>query len=515
MSTGSATARRAARILLIDDDPLVQRVVQQVFAPPKYNYAAAGTASEGLQQISRHRPDVVILDHVLPDDDGLAMLDKIHAIDRHLLVLFITAQGTSSNTIEAMKRGAFDFLAKPLDLNTLQQQVSRALESRRLMLTPVELLPESDAPSNRDRAGRPAQSFEYTEGGLVGNSMAMRDVYKAIGRVAAQDLPVLIVGERGTGKELVARLIQENSPRAQKPFHTVKCSDFSGPWLESEIFGHEAGAFAGAHGRRSGRVEAAEGGVLLLKEIGDMPLAAQSKVVRLLRDRTYEPLGGTARTADVTVITTSSDDLEGAISEGRFQSDLLYALGAFTIRMPPLRERRDDIPLLVDHIVKNFAGIRQALSEEVARVSDDALTLLAGYDWPGNMDELQCVLKRALIEGKGAVLASEGLSRAVGQRGTVDVTANGETDSLKWSGFVETELAADSRDIYAHAVANLEQSLLPLVLARCDGSQVKAARCLGMTRGSLRKKLRQHGFLNSPGNHENEEAAGNDDEDVA
>ncbi len=232
MSIGSAKAsRRAARVLVIDDDPLVQRIGQQVFAPPEYNYAAARNAIEGMQQVSRHRPNVVILDHVLPDDDGLHVLDQIRAIDPHLLVLYITAAGTSVNTIEAMKRGAFDFLAKPLDLDTLQQQVSRALESRRLMQTPVELLAGSERP-------RPAEM-------LVGNSAAMREVYKSIGRAAAQDLPVLIAGERGAGKELVARLIHEHGPRAERPFHTVKCSDFSGPWLESEIFGHEPGAFSG------------------------------------------------------------------------------------------------------------------------------------------------------------------------------------------------------------------------------------------------------------------------------
>jgi two-component system nitrogen regulation response regulator GlnG len=382
------------------------------------------------------------------------------------------------------------------------------------MLTPVELLSEGDGTP-------PAPSFEYIEGGLVGNSVAMREVYKAIGRATAQDLPVLIVGERGTGKELVARLIQENCPRAQKPFHTVKCSDFSGPWLESEIFGHEAGAFPGAHANHCGRADAAEGGVLLLKEIGDMPLATQSKIVRLLRHRTYEPLGGSARKGDVMILATSSDDLETAISEGRFQSELLYALGAFTIRIPPLRERRDDVPLLVDHVVRNFAGIRRALNEEVARVSDEALRLLAGYDWPGNVDELQCVLKRALIEGKGAVLATESLARLVGRQSTIDSTAGAESNSMLWSSFVESELAAGGSAIYARAVAVLEQHLLPLVLARCDGSQVKAARCLGMTRGSLRKKLRQHGLLSTPGGApgtpggEDEQAVGNGDEEVA
>jgi len=502
MTTGSGRAvPRAARVLVIDDDPLVQRIGQQVFAPPEYNYCAAGTASEGLKQVSRQRPDVVILDHVLPDEDGLCVLDQIRAIDRHVLVLFITAMGTSANTIEAMKRGAFDFLAKPLDLNLLQQQVSRALESRRLMRTPVELLAKSDV-------------LPPTEM-LVGNSTAMREVYKGIGRVAAQDLPVLIVGERGTGRELVARLIHENGPRASAPLHSVKCSDFSGPWLESEIFGHEAGAFSGAQASRSGRIAAAEGGVLLLKEIGDLPLSTQSKLVRLLRERTYEPLGGAPRTADITVLATSSDELEQAAFEGRFQSDLLYALGAFTIHIPPLRHRRDDVSLLVDHIIKNFSGIRQTLSDEVVRVSEEALRLLTRYDWPGNVDELQCVLKRALIEGKGAVLATENLVRAVGQQSTQDVAGVGQGDSTQWSCFVERELAASSTSIYARAITALEQHLLPLVLARCDGSQVKAARCLGITRGSLRKKLRQHGLLSSPSNREDEQASDNGREGTA
>jgi len=238
-----------------------------------------------------------------------------------------------------------------------------------------------------------------------------------------------------------------------------------------------------------------------------LPLSTQGKLVRLLRDRSYEPLGGTPRTADITVLATSSDELEQAAIEGRFQSDLLYALGSFTIDTPPLRQRRDDIPLLVDHIMKNFSGIRQTLSEEVARVSEEALRLLIRYDWPGNVDELQSVLKRALIEGKGAVVATENLLRAVGRQSIGDAAAAEHGDSIQWSCFLENELAAGSSSIYSRAVAALEQQLLPLVLARCDGSQVKAARCLGITRGSLRKKLRQHGLLSSPGNREDEQVS--------
>ncbi len=488
-------SHRAPRVLLIDDDPVVQRIGEQVFAAPGYRYYSAGTAAEGLRQISRERPDVVILDRVLPDQDGLAVLDQIRSIDPHLLVLFITVMGTSLSTIEAMKRGAFDFLAKPLDVTALQRQVSRALEARRLMLAPVELRAEGGVP---------------TAEVLVGNSIAMREVYKSIGRVAAQDLPVLIVGERGTGKELVARLIHENGPRSRRPFHTVKCRDFSGPWLENELFGNEADADAS----RRGRIEAAEGGVLLLKEIGDLPLSTQSKLVRLLRERAYERPGGSVRPADVTVLATSSDDLERAVAEGCFQSELFYALGAVTIRLPPLRQRRDDIPLLVDHIIKHFAGIRQTLGGELTRVSEAALGILSRYDWPGNVDELQCVLKRALIEGKGAVLATENLARAVGQAGTAVPSVEQLGHAIDWSCFLQAELESGSTSVYARATAALEKHLLPLTLAACDGSQVKAAHCLGMTRGSLRKKLRQLGLLSTPGAHDDDSGAG-DEEQVA
>jgi two-component system nitrogen regulation response regulator GlnG len=491
---------RVPRVLLIDDDPMVQRIGQQVFAAPGYSFFSAGTAAEGLSQISRQRPDVVILDRVLPDQDGLAVLDQIRSIDPHLLVLFITVMGTSLSTIEAMKRGAFDFLAKPLDVVALQRQVSRALETRRLMLTPVELQAEGGVPSAEV---------------LVGNSIAMRETYKSIGRVAAQDLPVLIVGERGTGKELVARLIHKNGPRSRKPLHTVNCRDFSGPWLESELFGHEAESFAGADSRRSGRLEAAEGGVLLLKEIGDLPLSTQSKLVRLLRERTYERPGGSVRTADLTILATSSDDLERAVAEGCFQSELFYALGAFTIRLPPLRERRDDIPLLVDHIIKHFAGIRQTLGGELTRVSEAALGILSRYDWPGNVDELQCVLKRALIEGKGAVLATENLARALGQAGTTASSVDQQGHAIDWSCFLQAELETGSTSVYAHATAALEKHLLPLALAACEGSQVKAAHCLGMTRGSLRKKLRQLGLLSTPGSPEEDPGAGDDQQGAA
>ena len=200
----------------------------------------------------------------------------------------------------------------------------------------------------------------------------------------------------------------------------------------------------------------------------------------------------------MTILATSSDDLERAVAEGRFQSELFYALGAFTIRLPPLRERRGDIPLLVDHIIRHFAGIRQTLCSELTRVSEAALGILSRYDWPGNVDELQCLLKRALIEGKGAVLATENLARALGQAGaTASVDRQGH--AIDWSCFLQAELEAGSTSVYAHATAALERHLLPLALSACEGSQVKAAHCLGMTRGSLRKKLRQLGLLSTPG----------------
>lgn len=480
---------RAPRVLLIDDDPLVQRLAARLFAEPEYSCAVAATAAEALEQLARIKPDVVILDHVLPDRSGLELLQLLYSFDRRLPVLFITAAGNSGNTIEAMKGGAFDYLTKPLDLDLLAAQVQRALQARQLMLAPVELADTSD----------PAEPGNV----LVGRSESMHEVYKAVGRVASQDIPALIAGEAGTGKELIARLIYENGPRANRPFLSVKCSDFTWPWLDSELFGHEPGAFAGAASLRLGKVEQCREGVLLLSEIGDLPRAAQSKLLELLREGQFQRLGGNELLpAKVTILATTSEDLASAVADGRFQADLFYALGSFTIAVPSLRQRRDDIPLLVDHFVRRFTRIQRTFNGSVPRVSDEALSLLTEYDWPGNIDELQSVLKRALIEGKGTVLATDSLARLLSK----SPEASLEADVTAWRTLVDQELAAGSGQLYEQAIAEMEQRILPLVMQRSGGSQVKAAKALGMTRGSLRKKLRHHRLLAGSATNDESEA---------
>ena len=474
------TGVRSPRVLLIDDDPLVQRIGARLFCEPEYFHAIAGTAADAIEQLSRIKPDVVILDNVLPDRSGLEVLQEIHAFDHRLPVVLITAAGNSANTIEAMKRGAFDYLTKPLDLDVLSNQVQRALQARRLMLAPVEM----------------ADTLEPVENGhvLVGRSELMHEVYKAIGRVAPQDIPLLIAGEPGTGKELIARLIYAHGPRANGPCLSLKCTDFALPWLDSELFGHEPRAFGGATTLRIGKVEQCQGGVLLLKEVGDLPLATQSKLIELLRERRFQRLGGEAvLSSDVTTLATTSEDLGAAVAAGRFRADLYYALGAFTIAVPPLRQRREDIPLLVDHFIRRLTRIQRTLSGSVPRVSDEALSLLTQYDWPGNVDELQSILKGALIEGKETVLATDSLRRSLGK--SSDTEGTSEAEVTPWRTLVDQALAAGSDQLYEHAIAEMEKRILPLVMESCGGSQVKAAKILGMARGSLRKKLRHHGLL--------------------
>jgi two-component system nitrogen regulation response regulator GlnG len=477
-------------VLLVDDDPLVQRIGSRLFAEPIYACSVAASAAEAQEQLPKLKPDVVILNDLLPDGSGLDLLEHMQAFDRRLPVLLITVTGASGNTIEAMKRGAFDLLAKPLDPSALLAHVQRALQARRLMLAPVQM-----AAAQRDADSEV----------LVGQSEAMREVYKSIGRVATHEVPVLIAGEAGTGKELAARLVFENGPRAQRPFLTIKCSDFALPWLESELFGHEPGGVPGATLSRPGKIEQCDGGVLLLKEVGDLPLSTQSKLIELLREKRFQRLGGNALLAsDVTVLATTSEDLSVAVSEGRFQTDLFYALGAFTITLPALRDRRDDIPLLVDHFVKRLTRIERTYSGEVPRVSPEALDLLSQYDWPGNIDELQSVLKRSLIEGKGTVLANETLTQLLSRH--QEIQPPPADDATHWRRLVEQGLAGGDQ-LYDLGLAEMERRLLPLVMQRCGGSQVKAARALGITRGSLRKKLRLHGLMAPPASADDAETA--------
>src|SRR5438270_6938984 len=378
-----------AHVLLIDDDPVVvPEQVRQAFPAPRYRVEVAGTGAEGLERVGAGLPDVILLDLRLPDQSGLEVYQQIRQIDARIPVIFVTMAKTADAAIEAMKQGAYDYLFKPLDLHHLRRVVGAALDVTRLMRSPAVLtenLPDTDV-----------------EGAILGSCPAMREVYKAIGRVAAQDVPVLITGETGTGKELVARAIYQHSPRAKAPFLALNCAAIPENLLESELFGHEKGAFSGADRRRIGKFEQVSGGTLFLDEVGDMPLALQAKILRLVQEQAFERVGGneTVRT-DVRLIAATHRDLKAWSGEGKFRPDLYYRLSVFAIHLPPLRDRGDDLPLLVKHYLRRYS---RELGREIREVAPEALERLRNGSWPGNIRELQSVLKQALLQASGTIL---------------------------------------------------------------------------------------------------------------
>jgi nitrogen regulation protein NR(I) len=469
-----------SHLLLVDDDPaLILDQIEHVFAPRGVEITVAETGREGLRQFEQLHPDVVLLDVRLPDLSGLEVFQQIHKTDARTPVVFITATTTAETAIEAVKQGAFDYLFKPVDLEQLTQVVGQALELGRLMRVPAVLADSS--------------SDEIEGDAIVGRCPAMREVYKSIGRVADQNVIVLITGESGTGKELVARAIYQHGSRAKSPFLAINCAAIPESLLESELFGHEKGAFTGADRRRIGKFEQCSGGTIFLDEIGDMPLTTQGKMLRLLQDQTFERVGGneTIRT-DVRVIAATNRDLKTMSDEGHFRPDLYYRLNVFTIPLPPLRERGEDLPMLMQHYIRRFD---RELGREIREVAPEALALLSAYPWPGNIRELQSVLKQALLQASGTVLVPAFLpeqlthSRDDGAAAKRAAAFEGEFEA-----FIRRQLEAGAIDLYSGAHERLDRILLPLVLGFTDGNQHQAARLLGIARQTLRQKLRDLGM---------------------
>jgi DNA-binding NtrC family response regulator len=373
-----------------------------------------------------------------------------------------------------MKLGAYDYLFKPLDLHQLRRVVGEALEVARRMRQPAVVAETAADPD--------------VEGAIVGGCAAMREVYKAIGRVAAQDVPVLITGETGTGKELVARAIYQHGPRGKAPFLAINCAAIPEALLESELFGHEKGSFTGADRRRIGKFEQTSGGTIFLDEIGDMPLQLQAKVLRLLQEQSFERVGGneTVRT-DVRLIAATHRDLKAWSAEGKFRPDLYYRLGVFTIHLPPLGERGDDLSMLVQQYLRRFS---RELGREVREVAPEAMERLRGYSWPGNIRELQSVLKQALLKASGTVLLPAFLPDQLGKPAT---PVPGGTDR-GLEDFIRQRLGPEAHDLYAETHRQVDRILLPLVLEYTGGNQHQAARLLGIARQTLRLKLRDLGL---------------------
>ena len=475
-----------AHLLLIDDDPvMIPGQVRQAFPTPPHRVEVAGTGAKGLQRAGAGAPDVILLDLRLPDQSGLEVYRQLRSIDARIPVIFITMAKGADAAIEAMKQGAYDYLFKPLDLHQLRRVVGEALEVGQRMRQPAVVAETAKDPD--------------VDGAIVGSCPAMREVYKAIGRVTAQDVPVLITGESGTGKELVARAIYQHGPRAKCPFLALNCAAIPENLLESELFGHEKGAFSGADRRRIGKFEQCSGGTIFLDEIGDMPLALQAKILRLLQEQTFERVGGNETvTTNVRLIAATHRDLEGWSVEGKFRPDLYYRLGVFTIHLPPLRERGDDLPMLVHHYVRRF---NRELGREVREVACEAMEKLCGYSWPGNVRELQSVLKQALLRSTGPVMIPAFLPSPMGAPRTAALSAD---ESAPLESFIRRRLQAGCNDLYEATLRRVEQFLLPLVLQSTGGNKVQAARILGINRLTLRTKLREMG-LSDPKSVEGDE----------
>jgi two-component system nitrogen regulation response regulator GlnG len=461
-----------AQILLVNDDlgSMTEQVRGAISLDHRVEVACPGAGC--LEQIAADPPEVILLDCPLADRTGFAVFDAVRGAAPRTPIIFLAHSTAADHAIEAMKRGAFDYLFEPLDPAELQRTVDEALEVASRLREPV---PHSVPVSDEDISGT-----------IIGACPAMREVYKAIGRVAARDVPVLITGESGTGKELVARAVHQHSRRTGSPFSALNCAAVPENLLESELFGHEKGAFTGADRRRVGRFEQCHGGTLFLDEIGDMPAALQAKMLRVLQEQSFERVGGGETIAtDVRIISATHRDLKARSVDGTFRADLYYRLGVFTVHLPPLRDRADDLPLLVRYFLLRFGS---ELGRDVRDICPIALARLRQYSWPGNLRELQSVLKQALLRTTGSTLLPSALP-ALAERIVPAEPEKVSRDEL--NHFVRRRVTDGSENLLEEARLELDRVLLPLVMELTRGNQLRAARVLGVARQTLRRRLRE------------------------
>ncbi|TWU01745.1 sigma-54-dependent transcriptional regulator [Neorhodopirellula pilleata] len=472
-------------VLVVDDDRTILLLAQKALSPIA-DVVTVETAQAGLDALKKGSFDAVLLDIQLPDRSGLAAYCEIREIDSKLPVIFMTIEAASNTAIEAMQLGAFDYLAKPLAVDPLRDLVDKAIEQRKLTSVPVALSADE---------GKPSDSSEL----FIGRSKAMLDVFKDIGRVSKQDVPILIRGESGTGKELVARALFQYSHRYEGPFLAVNCAALPDNLLESELFGHEKGAFTGAESRRIGKFEQCNGGTLFLDEIGDMAPSVQAKVLRVLQDQRFERVGGNNElTTDVRIIAATNRPLEQMVEDGDYREDLLYRLNGVTIELPPLRDRKDDVKLLIQHFLRQAkVELKKPALEGLA---PDTLELLTAYDWPGNVRQLRAVIRRCVLDASMSVIFSDVLPKEI-QRldpNNVDTSAKPSNSPENGAGLpalVKRLLAEKSSNIYAESMEYMERYVLVEVLKATEGNQSQAAEALGITRGKLRDRINSYGIV--------------------
>ena len=471
-----------SKLLLIDDEVDVQYSFQRIFDSPEIELATASSGEEGLKVIPKFKPDLVIMDVRMGGITGLETLRRIRQMDSKLFVILMTAYGTTQTAIEAMKHGAYDYLLKPFEVPKLKEIVLNARKAARDMKQVVSY--------------QPLLEQEDYELGIIGRSEGMQQVFKLIGQLAASDATSLITGESGTGKELVARAIYHHSNRSQHAFLAVNCAAIPEQLLESELFGHERGAFTGATLQRIGKFEQCHRGTLFLDEIGDMSPATQTKILRVLQSGTFERVGGNQPIkVDVRIIAATNKPLEQAVAAREFREDLFYRLNVVRIHIPPLRERREDIPLLVNYFLKNVSKGQPGQPKSIAA---GVLKALEKYHWPGNVRELENVIRRGLVVTKGsAILLSDLPGEITGQGPT------GMATTLPASiGETPSDVVAIARVLFQWARRDPKMKVLPSVerelviqaLKETDGNQVHAAKLLGITRATLRKRVEKFGI---------------------
>jgi len=482
-------------LLVVDDDPLTLDCFRLLFPKGKVTVFTAASASEGVALFTAQRPDVAVLDVRLPDLSGLEAFRQFHEVDARVPVILMTGHSTAETAIEAMRSGAHEYVVKPLDVDALRSLINRAFEISRLMRVPAKFGESAPADEKSDL--------------LVGNCPAMQKVYKAVGRVAKQDVTVLILGESGTGKELVARAVYQYSDRVKRPFLTINCAAIPEPLLESELFGHEKGAFTGADRKRVGKFEQCDGGTIFLDEIGDMTPTTQTKILRVLQEKQFERVGGNEPIkVDVRIIAATNRNLEEIAAASGFRSDLYYRLNVYTISLPRLRDRPGDLPLLAEHFLGRFS---QELGKDLRSIAPEALESLSRYSWPGNVRELQSVLKKAILHASGSVLLAEFLPEPVREDATrlpPDAPFGGRTEFLHLDRYIQERLRAGATDLHSEMQAVMDRVLLLNVLAFTGNNLTQAARILGISRVTLRSKLASLGIAVERSTSLEEEAPG-------
>jgi len=467
------------KLLVVDDELHIRTTIEAVLRSDELQVLTAADAAEADRLMSEENPQIVLLDIRIGAASGLDLFSALRRRNPRVLVIFITGHGSAETAIETMKLGAFDYLLKPLDLDRLQESVEQARRTCRQMYAPASL-------------GAPA-SDDVGSDRLIGSGPAMQSVCRMIGRVAPQEVTVLIVGESGSGKDLIARAIYQHSHRSQLPFLRLNCSAVSETLLESELFGHEKGAFAGAEHRRIGRLEQCHRGTLYLEDVADLPKGTQAKLLRLLQDGEFQRLGGveTLR-VDVRILASSHRNLESMLTEGSFRQDLYYRLRDITIQVPALRERLEDIPELAHYLMFRF---NQQLGTVAASISPEAIEKLQSHRWPGNIRELQGVLRDALVISTGASLLPEHFPLELRADGDDAMTAGSgaAAEAEDWpalGAFAEQVLGDGRGDGYRRIIQRFDRLVILHAMNLAGGLQSRAADLLGLSRPTLRLKLR-------------------------